>query len=162
MRAPRLLVSDEAREVIVREAALYRDVETGGILMGRFDSAGAIHVTHASGPGPNAVHEPAFFLRDTAYCAGVLREHYGRFGADYVGEWHTHVDGLRVPSPGDLVTLANIMHDPDYDFESFAMLLAVKFRRRRRSRLELRAFVATKNVVMQSAVEELVAQNGEG
>lgn len=161
MRAPRLLVSDEAREVIAREAALYRDAETGGILMGRFDSAGTIHVTHASGPGPNAVHDPAYFMRDTAYCAGVLREHYERLGADYVGEWHTHVDGLRVPSPGDLLTLANIMHDPDYDFESFAMLLAVKFRRRR-SRLELHAFVATKDVVLRSAVEGLATQKGEG
>lgn len=161
MRAPRLLVSDEAREVIVREAALYCDVETGGILMGRFEPADAIHVTHASGPGPNAVHEPAFFMRDTAYCSRVLSEHYERFGADYVGEWHTHVDGLRVPSAGDLVTLANIMHDPDYDFESFAMLLAVKFRRRR-SRLELHAFVATKNVIMQSAVEGLATRKSEG
>jgi len=154
-------VSQEARQLIAREGALYRNVETGGILMGRFDSADAIHVTHASGPGRNAVHEPAFFLRDTAYCAGVLREHYERFGADYVGEWHTHVDGLRVPSPGDLLTLAGIMHDPDYDFQSFAMLLAVKFRRRR-SRLELHAFVATKDSVMQSTIEELVTQTGEG
>jgi integrative and conjugative element protein (TIGR02256 family) len=161
VRAPRILVSDEARQLIVREAALYRDVETGGILMGRFDSAGTIHVTHASGPGPNAVHKPAYFMRDTVYCASVLREHYERFGVDYVGEWHTHVDGLRVPSPGDLITLANIMHDPDYDFESFAMLLAVKFRRRR-SRLELQAFVATKNLVMQSVVEELETRKGEG
>jgi integrative and conjugative element protein (TIGR02256 family) len=154
-------MSEDARQLITREAALYRDVETGGILMGRFDSAGAISVTHASGPGPNAVHEPAFFLRDTAYCAGVLREHYERSGADYVGEWHTHVDGLRVPSPGDLLTLAGIMHDPDYDFQYFAMLLAVKFRRRR-SRLELHAFVATRDLVMQSTVEDLVAQGGEG
>jgi integrative and conjugative element protein (TIGR02256 family) len=159
--APRLLVSVEARQLVTREAALYRDVETGGILMGRFESADTIHVTHASGPGPNAVHEPAFFLRDTAYCADVLREHYERFGADYVGEWHTHVDGLRVPSSGDLLTLAGIMHDPDYDFQYFAMLLAVKFHRQR-SRLELHAFVATRDLVMQSTVEDLVAQDGEG
>jgi hypothetical protein len=41
------------------------------------------------------------------------------------------------------------------------MLLAVKFRRRR-SRLELHAFVATKNLVMQSVVEELATRKGEG
>lgn len=103
-------------------------------------------MTHVSGPGPNAVHTPAYFLRDTEYCARVLREHYNRFGVDYIGEWHSHVGLLRAPSSGDLLTLAGIMRDPDYDFQSFVMLLAVKAGRRR-SRRELHGFVATKNTV---------------
>jgi integrative and conjugative element protein (TIGR02256 family) len=151
--ACRLYLSAEARELITREAALYRDVETGGILIGRIESATVIHVTHASGPGPNAVHQPAYFLRDTAYCAGVLREHYERQGADYVGEWHTHIEALRVPSPGDLLTLAGIIGDPDYDFEAFAMLLAVKVGKRR-SGLEFHGFFATAPDSRTMAVEE--------
>jgi integrative and conjugative element protein (TIGR02256 family) len=148
-----IFLSAEARKLITREAALYRDVETGGILMGRIESATEIHVTHASGPGPNAIHEPAFFLRDTAHCAVVLREHYDRHGVDYVGEWHSHVDPLRVPSPGDLLTLAGIMSDPDYDFEAFSMLLAVKTGRRRAG-LEFHGFVATLRESRTMVVEE--------
>lgn len=149
---PRISLSSEARELIRREAALYGEVETGGILMGPAASAAEIRVTHASGPGPNAVHTPAHFLRDTEYCARVLREHYDKFGVDYVGEWHSHVDSLKVPSPGDLITLAGIMRDPDYDFQSFVMLLAVKTGRRR-SRLELHGFVATRNTVSKAVIK---------
>jgi integrative and conjugative element protein (TIGR02256 family) len=140
------------RELIRREAALFQDVETGGILMGPAGSATEIRVTHASGPGPNAVHTPTYFLRDTEYCGCVLREHYDKFGVDYIGEWHSHVDLLRVPSPGDILTLAGIMHDPDYDFQYFVMLLAVKTGRRR-SRLELNGFVATQNTVSKAEVK---------
>lgn len=145
-------MSNEVKALIKREAALYREVETGGILMGRIESATIIHVTHATGPGPNAVHTPTYFLRDTAYCAGILREYYDEFGVDYIGEWHSHVDLLRVPSGGDMCTLAGIMHDPDYDFEAFAMLLAVKAGRRR-SRLELHGFIATRDILRSAMIE---------
>ncbi|MBA3239811.1 MAG: Mov34/MPN/PAD-1 family protein [Acidobacteria bacterium] len=150
----RLLLSAEARDVIEREASRYRDVETGGILIGRIESATEIHVTHASGPGPNAVHQPAHFLRDTTYCAGVLREHYERHGVDYVGEWHSHVNLLRVPSHGDLLTLAGIMSDPDYDFQVFSMLLAVKGRGRWRRGLELHGFLATRQAARTVSIEK--------
>jgi hypothetical protein len=126
--------------------------------MGPVGSPTEIRVTHASGPGPNAVHTPTYFLRDTQYCARVLREHYDRFGVDYIGEWHSHVDPLRVPSPGDLLTLAGIMRDPDYDFQSFIMLLAVKIGRQR-SRLELHGFVATKNTVSEAVVKNCKSYN---
>lgn len=153
----RILISAAAREVIVHEASLYHDVETGGILIGRIESAKEIHVTHATGPGPNAVHHPAHFLRDTAYCAGILREHYERHGVDYVGEWHSHVGLLRVPSDGDLLTLAGIMNDPDYDFQAFAMLLAVKGGRRRRRGLELHGFIADCQAVRSAGVGNMAA-----
>ncbi len=149
---PCISLSSEARELIRQEAALYREVETGGILMGPAGSATEIRVTHASGPGVNAVHTPTYFLRDTEYCARVLKEHYDKFGVDYIGEWHSHVDLLRVPSPGDLLTLAGIMRDPDYDFQSFVMLLAVKTGSWR-SRLELHGFVATQNAVSKTVIE---------
>ena len=150
---PRLVVSDEAQDFITGEVRNFRrDVETGGILMGRIESATLIHVTHASGPGPDAVHAPSHFLRDTAYCAGVLREHYDQFGVDYVGEWHSHVKRLRRPSPGDLVTLHGIMNDPDYDLSIFAMLLAVGAGGRR-PKIDLHGFIATRQVVMEVMID---------
>lgn len=150
----RLVLGAEARDVIEREAGLYRDVETGGILIGKIESATEIHVTHASGPGPNAIHQPAHFLRDTVYCAGVLRELYERHGVDYVGEWHSHVGLLRMPSAGDMLTLAGIMSDPDYDFQVFSMLLAVKGRGRWRRGLELHGFFATRQAARKISIEQ--------
>lgn len=151
---PRLVVSREAQDFIRREVEGFRrDLETGGILMGRSESASIITVTHVSGPGPNAIHEPTYFLRDTAYCAAVLRDRYERFGVDYIGEWHSHTDLLRHPSAGDLLTLSGIMSDPDYDFTIFAMLLAVGVGKRR-PRIDLHGFIATRAEVLGVTVED--------
>ncbi len=118
-------MSAGARALIEREAGSSPQVETGGILMGYTDPPATIHVTHASGPGPAAHRTPAAFLRDTSFCAAILREHYERFGVDYVGEWHSHVKPLPEPTIGDIQTLTGILHDPDYDFPAFAMVLAI-------------------------------------
>jgi integrative and conjugative element protein (TIGR02256 family) len=84
-----------------------------------------ILVVKASDSGPNAKRSHCGFLRDTAFCQAVLNEEHAVSGADYVGEWHTHVIDLRGPSRGDLETLAGIILDPDYSFRSFAMILLV-------------------------------------
>lgn len=146
----------EAQHCILSEVTGFRrDMETGGILLGRIESEALIRVTHASGPGPNAVHAPSYFLRDTAYCADVLQEHYERFGADYVGEWHSHAERLKRLSPGDLMTVSGIMNDPDYDFAVFAMLLAVTAGKRRR-RIDLLGFIATREAVLDVMIEDNV------
>lgn len=142
-------MSSETRAAIEREVAGFsRNLETGGILIGFTDATGLIRVTHASGPGPNAVHQPSHFLRDTEYCAKILRQCYEETGADYVGEWHSHVGRLTHPSGGDLVTLSGIMSDPDYDFELFAMVIAVRPGRIRTRRIKLNGFVATKTMLL--------------
>ena len=122
-------------------------LETGGILIGHSGPSGLIRVTYASGPGPNAVHQPTYFLRDTQYCANILLEQYERSGADYVGEWHSHVGRLNRPSEGDLITLNGIITDPDYNFDVFAMVIAVRGGRLRRRRLKLNGFVATETLI---------------
>lgn len=122
----RLIVSASVRDFIVQTATESPDVETGGILMGPPNSpSGTVVVTHASDGGPGAQQTAGMFLRNTEYCRGVLHDHYERFGVDYVGEWHSHILPLRGPSMGDLATIAGIMHDPDYDFTTFALLIAV-------------------------------------
>lgn len=134
--------------MIEREVASFsRNLETGGILIGHSEPSGPIRVTHASGPGPKAVHMPSHFLRDTEYCATILRECYEKYGADYVGEWHSHVGPLNRPSEGDLLTLSGIMSDPDYNFEAFAMVIATRSGRIRSRRIMLNGFIATKAFV---------------
>jgi proteasome lid subunit RPN8/RPN11 len=99
-----------------------QDIECGGILVGH-NVGRDIEVVAASGAGPNAKQSAAHFLRDTGYCREFLARRYQESGADYVGEWHSHVVGLHHLSAGDLNTLVGILVDPDYSY-----------RRRKRSR----------------------------
>jgi len=98
--------------------------ETGGILMG-FQTANGIEVVAASDAGPNATANPGHFVRDTAHCAQILAKEFAVSGADYIGEWHSHLATPAHPSAGDLLTLARIMLDPDYNFGYFGMILAI-------------------------------------
>lgn len=60
---------------------------------------------------------------------------------------------LRRPSLGDLITLSQIMSDPDYDFSIFAMLLAVTVRKRK-PRTELHGFITTDEEVVEVMIED--------
>lgn len=121
---PKLMVWTETAAFIRRTAAQSPSTETGGILIGHHIGRD-IRVVRATDAGPGARRSQCGFLRDTEYCQKILNEEFAISGADYVGEWHTHVVDLPRPSRGDLETLARIVLDPDYNFPSFAMILAL-------------------------------------
>ena len=121
---PRVTISREAALAISSHALNSPDVETGGILIG-FHDGSDIRVKRATGPGERAKRTPTFFLRSTEECQRFLDEEFAISGADYVGEWHSHVVSLNRASDGDLRTLASILADPDYEFPSFAMIVCV-------------------------------------
>jgi integrative and conjugative element protein (TIGR02256 family) len=123
-RTPKLMISAEVASFIERTAAQSPNTETGGILIGHHIGRD-IRVKRATDAGPSARRSQCGFLRDTEYCQKILNEEFAASGADYLGEWHTHVIDLPRPSRGDLETLARIALDPDYNFPSFAMILAV-------------------------------------
>jgi proteasome lid subunit RPN8/RPN11 len=115
-----LAALSDMREFVSRSM----EIEYGGILVGH--SAGRdIQVVEASDAGPNAEQSATHFLRDTHYCREFLARSYQETGADYVGEWHSHVVGPHHLSPGDINTLVGILVDPDYDFASFAIVLVI-------------------------------------
>lgn len=122
--SPIVSISFSALSAMQRYAGRSRDIECGGILVG-YNKGKDIEVAAASGAGPNAMQSAAYFLRDTGYCREFLARSYQEAGADYVGEWHSHVVSLRHLSAGDLNTLVGILIDPDYDFVSFAVLLVI-------------------------------------
>jgi integrative and conjugative element protein (TIGR02256 family) len=109
---------------IERTASQSSMAETGGILVGHHVGRDIL-VIRATDAGPGARRSQCGFLRDTKYCQEILNNEFSASGADYIGEWHTHVIDLQRPSRGDLQTLAAIVLDPDYIFPSFAMILAV-------------------------------------
>jgi len=121
---PRLTVAAEVMSFIERTATESPTAETGGILMG-FHEGRNIRILRATDAGPGAKRSSCGFLRDTKYCQEILNDEFAKSGADYVGEWHTHVIDLPRPSQGDLTTLAGIVIDPEYSFPSFAMMLAI-------------------------------------
>ena len=92
-----LVALNRIRDLVTRS----NSKETGGILVGK-NIGKDIEITDASEPGPNAQQTATHFLRDTAYCREFLARCYNESGADYVGEWHSHVIGLKTLSAGDI------------------------------------------------------------
>lgn len=116
-------IDDKALETM-QSLARQSERETGGILVG-FNNGRDVHVVDASDAGPKANASAVHFLRDTEHCRTFLDQQFSAAGADYVGEWHSHVVSLRRLSEGDLKTIAGLFLDPDYDFVSFVIVLVV-------------------------------------
>lgn len=93
-----------------------KGIETGGVLAGRRDEAGNITVTHASGPGPMAIHKPTEFHKDIDFCQQFLDKLLSESGGDivYVGEWHSHPASDNKPSGIDLMSLSQIASQTEY------------------------------------------------
>src|SRR6185312_5442795 len=121
---PSISITLAALRNMERLALDCEDTETGGILVGR-NAGRNVEVTDVSDAGPNAQQSSVHFVRDTEHCRKFLERCYRETGADYVGEWHTHVVRLRHLSAGDIRTLVEILIDPDYAFLSFAVFLVV-------------------------------------
>jgi len=110
---PTVFILRQAMDVIRREALKF-DIETGGILIGSRSADGAVLVTHATPPGPAAVHNAVYFKRDVAYQQAALNSLHRRYGVQYLGEWHKHPRNLPVPSGGDFQGVRDLLADPDY------------------------------------------------
>lgn len=97
-------------------------LETGGILLGhnRHDRC-AILV--AGDPGPKAVRHPWAFNRDRAHAECVADAAWSDHQATWVGEWHTHPEGLATPSDIDLASYLKHINDPDLGFDYFISLI---------------------------------------
>ena len=96
--------------------------ETGGVLMG-YQAGGDIVVTTVIGPGPNAVHGGYSFVPDYEFQEIEIARVYkdsGRISV-YLGDWHTHPDGLDRLSEPDRRTLKAISNYRDARIEKPVM-----------------------------------------
>lgn len=98
--------------------------ETGGILLGRDLGMGSgFVVCHCGDPGPGAVRQPAHFQRDLAH-ARMLAEQAAKLdGSVWIGEWHTHLLELPIPSMHDLMTYRTLLLDPEIAFPRILSLI---------------------------------------
>ena len=88
------------------------DLETGGILIGRY--SGNHHtavITRLVGPPPDSKKGRASFYRGTAGLGNLLESIWPRHEY-YLGEWHYHPSGAPKPSPQDCQQMQNISEDP--------------------------------------------------
>jgi integrative and conjugative element protein (TIGR02256 family) len=136
----RLLIHSSVLEFIETESAKALRTETGGVLAGFGDAtAGEVHVTHASRPGPRARRTMFSFARDTEYCQEFLDSVARQSGGaiDYLGEWHKHHEHVPRPSGQDVTTSAKIALSSDYHVSECLLLIVGESNRR----TSLRAFV---------------------
>lgn len=119
----RVSIHRRALNLIADEATRNLDgLETGGILLGR-DEGDQLVVFHSGGPGPQAVRQPARFLRDLAYARTVAESAWDLDRSQWIGEWHTHPNGDVHPSPTDLRSYFGHLADPDLGFVRFLAVI---------------------------------------
>jgi integrative and conjugative element protein (TIGR02256 family) len=123
-----IIYSKEVIEVISVQIEKFGITETGGTLLG-FIEKDVLHVTKASGPGPNAVHEPDYFKADANFIDMFIDMEVANSGGTlrYVGEWHTHPQIKPYPSPTDFRSLAEIAQSSE-DFVLMLIVGAIKFK----------------------------------
>lgn len=94
--------------------------ETGGALFGNEHT---LYIASAAEPGPDAIHQPRYFLRDLEYTQRAADRAYAMDRSQWIGEWHTHPLGPPNPSELDLNTYASHLMDPELRFERFIALI---------------------------------------
>lgn len=117
-----------SRESLQRMMDLVKEksgIETGGVLAGMSDKEGNIIITHASGPGPKALHTKMTFEKDIEFCQNFLDNLFESSGgtALYVGEWHSHPEDDNMPSGIDIKSLSEIALQKEYLTVNPAMII---------------------------------------
>jgi hypothetical protein len=102
-----MIFESEAR-FIARETQKYPHSETGGDLFGYWTHSGALVVMCALGPGPKARRNEVSFFQDLDYLKREGVRLIDAFGAQHIGEWHSHHQmDLDHPSQGDVNSVVN-------------------------------------------------------
>jgi integrative and conjugative element protein (TIGR02256 family) len=99
--------------------------ETGGILMGRWQSPAVVHVTDAIGPGPRARHTRTSFRPDYDFQEAEIARIYRDTArtSTYLGDWHSHPGGVAAMSERDRATLERICTEPQARAETALMAI---------------------------------------
>lgn len=119
-------ISEPAYHCLLKEADRGYPLETGGILLGYCAENGAPVVLAVVGPGPDASHSRTRFLPDHEWQCKQIDEVYQRSAGQwvYIGDWHTHPDGVAYMSWLDQRTLRAIARHPEAKSSRPVMLIA--------------------------------------
>lgn len=111
---PKIIIFSSVLRFIEEQVKAVPDhLETGGLLLGTVLDDGRL-ITHATPPGPEAIHQEGVFQKDLDFSQAILNHLARKTGVEYVGEWHKHPPFLKRPSHGDRQGAATILQDSDY------------------------------------------------
>ena len=117
-------------------------LETGGILLGKYDASDTCSIQLATGPGPHAPRTPSTVDFEVEF----LQQKQDRLMAEdpsirFLGDWHYHTKGWGRPSRTDRERLSELLTDPDYMLGDRAIIvIAICWG----SRLKLKGFSLSK------------------
>ena len=124
-----IIFSSVLRFIEEQVKAVPDHLETGGLLLGTaLDDVRLI--THATPPGPKAIHQEGMFEKDLDFSQAILNHLATKTGVDYVGEWHKHPPFLKRPSHRDRQNAVAILQDSDYQTKGM-LVLPIWIRERR-------------------------------
>jgi integrative and conjugative element protein (TIGR02256 family) len=117
------------------------DIETGGILVGRYvDNATVAHISEATPPPRDSQRGRTWFARGVQGLRQLLARRWAaRERVHYLGEWHFHPCDVVVPSVVDLSQMTTIALADEYQCPE-PVLLIVGRRAGQRAR-PMRVFV---------------------
>jgi integrative and conjugative element protein (TIGR02256 family) len=103
-------INQAVMQSLIAEADRAYPLETGGILVGYVAENGEPVVRDVIGPGPHAIHRRRRFTPDHQWQCKQLDELYDQSSGllVYLGDWHTHPDGVPWMSWLDQRTLKKI------------------------------------------------------
>jgi len=112
----RVWLAPAALDDMLDEANRRAPLETGGMLLGYVSPGGdpeQVMVEAVLGPGPAARHAKNRFDPDAGWQERELAGRYEKSGriTTYLGDWHTHPDGVALPSRRDEKTAQAISRE---------------------------------------------------
>ena len=127
----KLMLPRRAIMAVFDECDRYKAAETGGRIIGTYDSKRSVLTVNVNGiiePGPNANRTASYLKQDGAYQERVFREVEEREpSVEHLGNWHTHhVNGLHHLSGGDIETYRRTVEHPKHNLAFFYALLVIK------------------------------------
>lgn len=111
-----VIVMPQALREFDRSCAAARELETGGVLIGRYsDDRTTAIVVEATSPPPDSRQGRAWFQRGIAGIRDLLQQRWrARKRSYYLGEWHYHPVQDVVPSSDDFEQMASIANANNY------------------------------------------------
>src|SRR5579884_1542363 len=119
----KIFITESALVQISSECAKLSSVETGGILLGyHYDDS--ITITHATGPGPRAIHAPTDLELDLNFISTELKRYEKSLPVGYEGNWHSHPGQKYIlPSRTDESLQRKIVRSSDYDIDTVLLII---------------------------------------
>lgn len=111
-----LSIPKDAVEELLEFCRNAKNVETGGIIIGRYSEDQAIAVVdQVTGPPPDSKHLFARFLRGVHGLQELLNRVWSKRERQfYLGEWHYHPLPNPTPSADDVAQMQEIANSPKY------------------------------------------------